>query len=92
MTAETLRDKIQDRETEIRRAAALACAMKEDTRFVPDLVGLLSDQQKTVVRAAHAALKSLTSQDFGPGADLSPEACRKAAAAWDGWWKKQPAK
>src|SRR5262249_41678976 len=37
MTASTLRDKLQDESPEIRRAAALACAMKEDQQHVKDL-------------------------------------------------------
>lgn len=92
MNAATLRDKLQDEDSEIRRAAALACAMKEDKQFLADLIVLLRDRQSTVVRAAHAALKALTGQDFGPAADASPDAIRKAVSAWEGWVKKQSGK
>jgi len=78
MTAETLRDKLKDDNGEIRRAAALACAMKEDKSHVPDLIALLEDQEPSVTRAVRAALRELTGQDLGPG-----------ARAWKEWWAKQ---
>jgi hypothetical protein len=80
MTEPTLRNKLRDRAPEVRRAAALAAAMKEDKRLVPDLITLLGDQEATVARAAHAALKEMTRQDLGP------------PAAWKEWWAKQNAK
>jgi HEAT repeat protein len=89
MTAATLRDKLQDEAAEIRRAAALACAVKADKQFVPDLIPLLEDQQGSVVRAAHAALKDLTGQDLGPTGDANAAARTRAASAWKEWWKKQ---
>ena len=89
MTAATLRDKLQDEAPEIRRAAALACAVKADKQFVPDLIPLLEDQQGSVVRAAHAALKDLTGQDLGPTGDANAAARTRAASAWKEWWKKQ---
>ncbi|MCS6851876.1 MAG: hypothetical protein NZ700_11990 [Gemmataceae bacterium] len=90
MTAATLRDKLQEDHPEIRRAAALACAMKDDKSHVPDLIPLLDDPRPLVVRAARAALKSLTAQDFGPGPDSSPAERAKAVAAWKQWWSQQP--
>jgi hypothetical protein len=92
MTSDTLRDKFQDKDEEIRRAAALACATKEDKSFVPDLIGLLRDPEPIVVRAAHAALKALTSQDFGPAADASKAQRERAIAGWQDWWKKHGGK
>jgi hypothetical protein len=89
MTAATLRDKLQDETAEIRRAAALACAMKADKKFIPDLINLLEDQQPTVARAAHAALKDLTGQDFGPAANAPPAARSRAVVAWKEWWEKE---
>ena len=41
-----------------RRAAALACAMKEDRGFVPDLIGTLEDKDGWVVRAAATVWKA----------------------------------
>src|SRR5262249_17017673 len=68
MTAPTLRERLADEDPEIRRAVALACAMKEDKGHVPDLIGLLGDRDPMVARSAHVALKMLTGKDFGPAA------------------------
>jgi hypothetical protein len=92
MTAATLRARLKDDDTEIRRAAALACAMKEDKERIPDLIGLLEDPQPTVVHAAHAALKNLTHKDFGPAAGASHGDPAAAAAAWKSWWDKEKKK
>src|SRR5205807_10305359 len=48
MTSNTLRDKLQDEDLEIRRAAALAVAMKEEKAFIPDLIALLEDAEPAV--------------------------------------------
>jgi HEAT repeat protein len=90
MTAETLRNKLQDDLTEVRRAAAMACYMKDDKAHVPDLIPLLDDAEPAVVRAAHAALKGLTGQDFGPAKDAGVAERGRAVADWKAWWKKQP--
>src|SRR5262249_28707287 len=66
MTAATLRAKLQSDDAEIRRAAALACAIKGDIRFAGELIPLLEDPEPTVVRAAETALKTLSGQDLGP--------------------------
>jgi hypothetical protein len=79
MSSATLGDKLEDDDSEVRRAAALAAAMREDKKQIGRLVALLEDAEPTVVRAAHAALKSLTGQDLGP-----------AATEWKAWWSKQP--
>jgi hypothetical protein len=89
MTAATLRDKLKDEDLEVRRATALACAMKEEREHVPRLIELLEDPEVPVARAAHAALKSLTNQDFGPAADASRADVKKAVAAWTAWWNRQ---
>jgi hypothetical protein len=92
MTAATLKEKLQDCDLEVRRAAALACAMKEAQYSVPDLINLLEDPELPVVRAAHAALKSLTTKDFGPEPDATRAERAKAVAAWKAWWQKQSGK
>jgi HEAT repeat protein len=92
MTARTLRDKFEDEDAEVRRAAALACAMKEQKEHVPRLIELLEDPEPPVARAAYAALKSLTGQDFGPAADASRADVKKSAAAWKAWWAKNAGK
>ena len=91
MTSATLGVKLEDDDPEVRRAAALAVAMKEDKAHVGRLIELLDDKETTVSRAAHAALKSLSNEDFGPAADASREE-RKAgdggvAGVVEGEWK-----
>jgi hypothetical protein len=89
MTAATLRDKLKDDRTELRRAAALACAMKEDKAFIPDLIAVLDDAEGIVVRAAGAGLRVLTGENFGPPANATPEERAEAVAAWKAWWRQQ---
>jgi hypothetical protein len=63
--------------------------MKPCKELVPHLIARLRDPQSIVVRAAHAALKELTGQDFGPAPGASREACDRAALDWLSWWGKQ---
>jgi hypothetical protein len=79
---------------ELRRAAALACGMKEDMTQVGKLIALLSDSERTVQLAAHAALKELTKnkKDFGPAADATEEEKAAAIKKWKDWWKQQAEK
>jgi HEAT repeat protein len=88
MTAATLREELKDDDPEIRRAAALACAMKDDKSHVPDLIPLLEDREPIVGRAAHAALKGLTGQDLGPQANASRQEIANAVTAWKGWYER----
>jgi HEAT repeat protein len=92
MSARTLSDKLQDDDLEVRRAAALACAMRDERAHVPRLIELLQDPEAAVARAAHAALKSLTNQDLGPGADAGQADVARAVAAWKDWWAKNGGK
>jgi len=89
MKSETLGVKLEDDDPEVRRAAALAVAMKEDKTHVERLIDLLDDKDAAVKKAAHAALKSLSEQDFGPAAGASRDEQQKAAAAWREWWKEK---
>src|SRR5439155_20126534 len=43
MSPETLRGMLKADDVELRRAAALACAMKDDKAHVPDLIDRLTD-------------------------------------------------
>jgi hypothetical protein len=92
MTAATLREKLQEENAEIRRAAALACAMKEDKAFIPDLIDLLEDNERPVSYAAYAALKELAGKDFGPVPNATPTDRAAAVAKWKEWWKSQSGK
>ena len=88
MTADTLRDKLQAEDVEVRRAAALASAMKDDKSVIPDLIGLLEDPEPRVERAAYASLKALTDEDFGPTANADVERRARSIARWREWWTK----
>lgn len=88
MTAVTLKDKLQDEDLEVRRAAALACAVKEDPSFIPSLIALLTDPEPPVAKAAHAALKALAKKDFGPASDASNAERQQAIDKWKEWWKQ----
>ena len=89
MTAATLSAKLRDDDPEVRRAAALACAMKEMATHIPDLISLLEDSDAAVPPAARAALKSLTSQDFGAVTSRNRDGQARVASAWKTWWQKQ---
>jgi hypothetical protein len=89
MSDKTLSSYLQDEDAELRRAAALACAMKESKERVPDLIRLLSDTEPLVERAAHAALKDLTGKDLGPAAGADRAERARAIASWKVWWNKQ---
>ena len=78
MKSDTLSRYFQDQDAEIRRAAALASAMKEAKTLIPDLIPLLSDPEPAVAHAAHAALKDLSGQNLGPSED-----------EWKMWWKNR---
>jgi hypothetical protein len=92
MTAETLRDKLKDENLEVRRAAALACAMKEDRSLIPDLISLLEDRESRVERAAYASLRALTDEDFGPTPNASEERRLRSIERWREWWTKNMSK
>ncbi|AMV29774.1 hypothetical protein VT84_35605 [Gemmata sp. SH-PL17] len=64
MTPISLRGMLKAEDVELRRGAALACAMKDDKNHIPDLIDALSDKNEAVAKAARAGLKSLTEKDF----------------------------
>ncbi len=64
MTPISLRGMLKAEDIELRRGAALACAMKDDKNHIPDLIDALSDKNEAVAKAARAGLKSLTEKDF----------------------------
>lgn len=88
MTAATLRDKLQDDNVEVRRAAASACGRKQVKEHIPDLLQLLDDPEAAVIQAARRALKELTGEDFGPTEETGRRGRTSAAAAWRKWWKE----
>src|SRR5262249_20283086 len=92
MTAATLRERLKDDDIEMRRAAALACGMKEDKNHIPDLIPRLEDNEPAVARAAQVALKHLTKEDFGPVAGATKAERQAAIDHWKAWWNKQKGK
>jgi len=90
LSAETLRAYSRAKDyPELRRAAVLAMAMKDDKSHIPDLIEVLLDEEELVVRAAKAGLKALTGQDFGPPPFASAHDKRLAVEAWKQWWELQ---
>lgn len=88
MTGKTLADKLHDEDVEVRSAAALACATKEDTGQIPALITLLGDQEKRVIQAARTSLKAMTGQDFGPSPGAMSTERNAAIKQWRAWWKE----
>jgi hypothetical protein len=84
-----LRVWLQDEDAELRRAAALACAGKQDESLVSDLIERLTDADARVAKAAHLSLRTLTEKDFGPGPGASAKERADAAAKWKAWWAKK---
>lgn len=80
---------LKDDDAELRRAAALACAMRAEKNTIPELIPLLQDADFRVSRAAYAALKDLSEQDFGPPATANDKERQQAAELWKRWWEKQ---
>lgn len=94
MRVETIGRDLNDDSPEIRAAAARACALKESKGkevrdLIPRLIGLLTDPEGVVFRAAHSALKELTGEDFGPASSANEAERKRAAELWQAWWKKQ---
>jgi len=89
MSADTIKSRLQDENPELRRAAALAVAMREERALIPDLIAALEDRDELVWRAARLALKDLSGKDFGPAATASAEERAKSVADWKEWAKAQ---
>jgi hypothetical protein len=86
---DTIRHRMRDENAELRRAAAIAAAMREEKELIPDLIEALADPEEIVVRAARAALKSFSKEDFGPAPNATEAQRAKAISDWREWWKKQ---
>jgi HEAT repeat protein len=89
MTTATLRAELESGNAEVRRAAALASAMKDESALVPDLIDRLNDSDQAVRRAAAIGLASLTKKNFGPSQDATPEQRKLAIEKWRSWWSEQ---
>lgn len=89
MTPATLREKFKEENAEVRRAAALAVELKGERPLIPELIALLEDADRGVGRAAHAALKEMARQDFGPTATANAAERAQAIARWKAWWASE---
>ena len=64
--------------------------MRDSTEHVPRIIPLLQDPEPTVVRAACAALKSLSDErDYGPPLNPTEEERQQAIDAWSQWWQRR---
>ncbi len=91
MTEPTLQGMLRDKEAELRRAAVLACGMRDEKAFIPSLIERITDPSDVVVRAARASLVSLGGVDFGPK-QTDDDSKIKASAAWSKWHEGQSKK
>ncbi|MCA9223077.1 MAG: hypothetical protein KDA71_22315 [Planctomycetales bacterium] len=89
MTPRTLAAKLLAEDAETRTAAAKAAARKQARELVPNLIECLIDQDETVANTAHAALRELTKQDFGPTDTDSVVERFVAKKRWQTWWESQ---
>jgi HEAT repeat protein/phage FluMu protein Com len=80
-TSPTLLAYLGSEDAELRRATALALGMKDDKDHISELIDLLEDPDPSVVRAAHASLKSLTSATSARGAETAAEKPAEAGPA-----------
>lgn len=94
MTPRSLREMMKDQEIELRRAACLACGMRDERAFAPALIERLTDPSDYVVRAARASLRGLSNNtaDFGPVNSADEDAKIKAASQWSGYFDQQGGK
>ena len=72
-----------------KRKAALAVELKGERPLIPELIALLEDADRGVGRAAHAALKEMARQDFGPTATANAAERAQAIARWKAWWASE---
>jgi hypothetical protein len=84
-----LRERLRDKEREIRRAAVKVCRLRQDKALAPDLITLLEDEEPEVARQAHQFLREIALKDFGPPRAANPEQRRQAVAAWRVWWEQR---
>lgn len=86
MNRDTLRHMLTERDAELRRAACLAVAMKDDRELIPDVIDCILDPNDIVVRAAKASLKAISGEDHGPAVGANDDEKRAAADAWRLWF------
>jgi hypothetical protein len=86
MTPDTLQRLMKDRDAELRRAACLAAAMRDERSLTLDLIERVTDIDDIVVRAARASLKAMFNKDFGPPTGANDDRKRIALDEWKSWY------
>jgi hypothetical protein len=89
MSEKTLEQYLQDDSAEIRRASVLAVAMRDSFAHTDRVISLLLDPEPRVWRAAHAAMHSLSKEDFGPTLNATDEEREQAILRWESWWQEK---
>jgi hypothetical protein len=92
LTAQDLQVRLDDKNIEIRVAAATACARRGERTSIPKLIDLLADDSTDVARQAHLSLTDLARRDFGPRRLSDADGVRRAIASWREWWDEQERK
>lgn len=86
-TATFMKDKLKDKDVEIRRAAVRSVA--KFTVLLPNLIDALADEDAEVRADAHQTLLKVSKgEDFGPDADAKPEQIKDAQTKWRSWLAK----
>lgn len=88
MTERTLQAKLQDRDPEVRAAAARAVGYK-GVPLYEELVEALRDRDPMVATEAHAVLVKLSGEDFGPPANASGVEWFEAGKRWQQWLQER---
>jgi hypothetical protein len=84
-----IKEKLKDKDAEVRTAAALVVGAKK-YRLPGELILLLNDPSAEVRKAAHKALVKLArGKDFGPAQDGSETERALAMEKWRGYWSNQ---
>ncbi len=92
LTSQEREEYLHSDDPEVRRAAVVSCAVRDDRRHLTRLIELMQDKEGSVSLAAHEALCSLTGKDFGPKTDAGRTDRARAAADWKEWNDKQGSK
>ena len=86
-TAAFVKEKLKDKDVEIRRAAIRTAASASAN--LPALIDALGDEQAEVRDDAHKGLlKWRKGEDFGPAADADKQQIKDAQAKWRAWLAK----
>jgi len=81
----TLLRYLVDSDSEIRRAAVLALAMRDAKDAVTAVAPLILDPNPSVVRATCASLRTLTGEDYGPLPNATEEEKQEAVKRYREW-------